>query len=73
MLLSTFGVDEYVVNKDYDKLIQLIHKHLVHEIHEISRGISESKRHHSELKLSVTGDKGCLWDVAFPKLELVIS
>ena len=33
----------------------------------------QSKRHHCELKLPVSGDKGCLWDIALPNLELEIS
>jgi hypothetical protein len=39
MFLNTLGVDKYVVDKDYDKLIQLIHKYFVHEVHKIGRGI----------------------------------
>jgi len=39
----------------------------------VNKCIGESKRHHGELKLPVTGDKSCLWDVAFSNLELKIS
>jgi hypothetical protein len=34
MIFATLGVDKDVVNEDYDKLIQLLHKYLIHEIHE---------------------------------------
>jgi hypothetical protein len=34
MILVTLGVDKDVVNEDYDKLIQLFHKYLIHKIHE---------------------------------------
>jgi hypothetical protein len=34
MTLATFGVDQDVVNEDYNKLIQLFHKYLIHKIHE---------------------------------------
>jgi hypothetical protein len=40
MFLNTLGVDKYIVDKDYDELIQLVHKYLVHEVHKIGRGIS---------------------------------
>ena len=62
VFLNTLGVNKYVVDKDF-----------VHEIYEICRCIGESKRHYGKLKLSVSGDKGCLWDVAFSYLELEIS
>jgi hypothetical protein len=34
MIFSTLGVDKDVVDEDYDKLIQLFHKYLIHEVHE---------------------------------------
>ena len=39
MLLFRLGIDQDVVNENNDKLIQEIHKNLIHEIHEISGGI----------------------------------
>jgi hypothetical protein len=69
MLLHTLGVSKYVVNEDYDKLVQLFHKHLIHEVHKIRGCVGESKGHHCELILPVTGDKDGLGDVAFPNLE----
>jgi hypothetical protein len=34
MVFAVLGVDKDVVNEDHDKLIQLFHKHFVHEVHE---------------------------------------
>jgi hypothetical protein len=34
MVFVVLGVDKDVVNEDYDKLIQLFHKYLIHEVHE---------------------------------------
>jgi hypothetical protein len=34
MIFATLGVDKDVVNEDYDKLIQLFHKYLIHKVHE---------------------------------------
>jgi hypothetical protein len=73
MLLHTLGVNKYVVNENYDKLVQLVHKHLIHGVHKIRWCVGESEGHHCELILPVTGDKGGLWDIAFPNLELVVS
>jgi hypothetical protein len=33
MVFAVLGVDKDVVNEDHDKLIQLFHKHFVHEVH----------------------------------------
>jgi hypothetical protein len=33
MIFATLAVDKDVVNEDYDKLIQLFHKYLIHKIH----------------------------------------
>jgi hypothetical protein len=73
VFLHALGVNKYVVNKDYDKLVQLFHKHLIHEVHEVHWCIGESNGHHCELILPVASDKGSLGDVTFPNLELVVS
>jgi hypothetical protein len=72
MFFHNLGVNKYVVNEDYDKLVQLFHKHLIHEVHKICWCVGEPKGHHCELVLPVTSDKGGLRDVTFPNLELVV-
>jgi hypothetical protein len=72
MFFHTLGVNEYVVNENYDKLVHLFHEHLIHEVHKICGCVGEYKGHHCELILPVTGDKGGLRDVTFPNLELVV-
>jgi hypothetical protein len=39
MFFYTSGVDKDVIDEDNDKLIQLLHEHLVHEVHEVGGGI----------------------------------
>ena len=34
MIFVTLGVDKDVINEDYNKLVQLFHKYLIHEVHE---------------------------------------
>jgi hypothetical protein len=41
MLLFTLGIDQDVINKDHDKLVQLQHEYGVHQVHEMSRSIGE--------------------------------
>ena len=41
LLLFLFGLgeDEYVVDEDDDKLVQVFHEDFVHEVHEVGWGI----------------------------------
>jgi hypothetical protein len=43
MLFLTLRKDQDVVNEDYDKLIQLFHKNRVHQVHEVSGGVGQTK------------------------------
>jgi flagellar biosynthesis protein FlhB len=46
MLLRFFliiGVYQYVINKYHDKLVQLQHEHIIHQVHETCKCIGESK------------------------------
>jgi hypothetical protein len=39
MLFFRLGVNKNVINEDNNKLIQKLHENVIHEIHEIGRGI----------------------------------
>jgi hypothetical protein len=43
MLFFTLRIDQYVINEDHDKLVQLWHEYGVHQVHEMCRSIGESK------------------------------
>jgi hypothetical protein len=43
MLFFTLGIDQDIVNKDNDKLVQLWHEYEVHQVHEMCGSIGESK------------------------------
>jgi hypothetical protein len=45
MLFFTLEIDQDVVNKGNDKLVQLWHEYELHQVHEMYRSISESKRY----------------------------
>jgi hypothetical protein len=53
MLFFHLGVNQNVVDENHDKLIQVLHEHLIHEIHEIGRGIRKSEGHHGILVESI--------------------
>jgi hypothetical protein len=46
MFFLTLRVDQYVIDEHHDELVQILHKKLVHHIHKVCWGISQSKRHH---------------------------
>jgi hypothetical protein len=46
MLFLIFGIDKDIIDKDHNKFVELRHKHGVHEVHEVGRGIRETKGDH---------------------------
>src|SRR5512141_2738955 len=73
MLFFCLGVNKHVINKHHDKLIQIFHKHFVHQVHEKGWGISESKRHNGTFEQTIPGRKGGLWCILLTDSKLVIS
>jgi hypothetical protein len=43
MLFLVLGVDQDIINEHHDKLIQILHKDLVHQVHEVGRCIGQTK------------------------------
>jgi hypothetical protein len=41
MLFLILRIDQDVINKDHDKLVELCHEYRVHQVHEVSRGIGQ--------------------------------
>jgi hypothetical protein len=73
MLFLTLRKDQDVINEDHDKLVQLFHKNRVHQVHEVSGGVGQSKRHHQILVKTVLGGESSLWDIFFTDLDLMIA
>jgi hypothetical protein len=73
MLFFILGVDQDVINEHHDKLVQLRHEYGVHRVHEMCRGIGESKRHNQILIQCIPGGECSLRDVFRVNLDLVIT
>ena len=73
MLLLKLGVDQDVVNKDHNKLIQIGMEYLMHDIHECCRCIRQPKGHHYELEMPIPHPKRCLMDISLPNSQLMIT
>jgi hypothetical protein len=63
MLIFILGIDQDVVNKDNDKLVQLRHLYRVHKAHEICRSIGEPKQHNQILIQLVPGGESGLRNI----------
>ena len=48
MLFLILGIDKNVVDEHYDEFVKFGHEYRIHEIHEVGRGIGESKGHDQE-------------------------
>ena len=73
MLLFILGVDQDVVNKDHNKLIQIELEYPMHEIHECCWHIRQPKGHHCELEMSISCPKRWLRDISLPNSQLMVS
>jgi hypothetical protein len=73
MLFLTLRKYQDVVNEDHDKLVQLFHENRVHQVHEVSGGVGQSKRHHQILVKTVLGGESSLWHIFFTDLDLMIA
>ena len=56
-------IDKDVVYEHHYKLVQIRSENPVHKAHEGCRSVSETKRHHCELIMTIPGSKCCLRNV----------
>jgi hypothetical protein len=73
MLLFILGVDQYVINEDHDKLVQLQHEYRVHQVHEMCRSIGESTRHNQILIQPIPGGECSLKNIFQTDLDLMTT
>jgi hypothetical protein len=73
MLFLTFRKDQDVIYEDHNKLVELFHENRVHQVHEVSGGVGQTKRHHQILIKTISGGESSLWDIFFMDLDLMIA
>ena len=54
VLFHTLRIHQYIINEDYYELIHIWSKHSIHQIHESSWCISQPKRHHQKLIMTIS-------------------
>jgi hypothetical protein len=73
MFFLALGIDENIIDKDYDKFVKLHHKHRVHEVHEVSWGIRETKGHYQEFVKTITSGESGFRNVARSNFDFMIT
>jgi hypothetical protein len=66
------GVNQNVVNEHYEKLVEILHEHFIHEVHKIGGGIGQPKRHHGVFIQSVTGGESGFGDIRLSYFQLMV-
>jgi hypothetical protein len=62
-----------VINEYHDKLIQLSHEYIIHQVHEMCGSIGKSKRHKQILIQVVPSGECHFGDVFLADLDLMIT
>jgi hypothetical protein len=73
MLFFILGVDQDVINKDHDKLVQLLHEYGVHQVHEMCRSIVESKQYNQIFIQPIPSGESSLRNVFRMDIDLMIT
>ena len=73
MFLLTLGIDENVVNEDYDKFVQIGFAHSVQEIHENRWCVSKTIWHDQKLVMAILSSKCSFGYVHLLDTELMVS
>ena len=73
MLPLLLGIDQNVIHKDHDKLIQIGLEYPMHEVHECCWGIRQSKGHHCKLKVPIMRPERCLRDICLSNPQLMVT
>ncbi|KAM0004882.1 hypothetical protein Hdeb2414_s0226g00840021 [Helianthus debilis subsp. tardiflorus] len=73
MIGSRFRINEDIINEDDHEAIQVRLTNTIHEIHEHSGCVGQTKRHNHELVMSIASAKSGFWNVLFEDSKLVIT
>jgi hypothetical protein len=65
LMLLYLGLDENVIKKFYEKIVQIMFEHSIHQAHKICWCIGQPKWHHYKLIMAILYPQGCLAYVFF--------
>jgi hypothetical protein len=73
MLLLTLGIYEDIIDEHHHKLVEVVHEHTIHQVHEERWRIRQTEGHDCILIKPILGDECCLRYVRRSDLELMIT
>ena len=73
VLLFGLEIDQDIINKNHDKLIEVWRKDVIHQVHEYRRSTGNSEWHNKELEMSTSHLKGSLRYILSFHPHLVIT
>ena len=73
MIFECLGIYQDVIQGHYNKVVQVIGKHVVHQVHKRRWGIRHSKWNQQKLVQTPTSFERCFGYVFFPQRYLPIS
>jgi hypothetical protein len=73
LFFLTLRKDQDVIYEDHNKLVQLFHENRVHEVHEVSGSVGQTKRFHKIFINTISSGESSLRDIFFTDLDLMIA
>jgi hypothetical protein len=73
MFFLAVWIDQHVINEDHDKLVQLCHEYIVHQVHEMRGGVGQPEKHHQTLIEAISGGESDFGNIFFMDLDLMIT
>jgi hypothetical protein len=65
MFFFMLSANQYIIYEHYEELVQTLHKVLVHQIHIVGWGFSQSKRPQGMLVQTIPRNEGSLQKITF--------
>jgi hypothetical protein len=62
-----------IINEYDNKLIEILHEYLVHQVHEVRWSVGQDKRHHSELIPPISICECCFWYILNSDFQLMVT
>ena len=73
MIFDCLRIYQDVVLEDNDKVVQVVNKYVIHQVHKLCRGIGDSKRNNKELVQAPTSFEHYLRNILFLERYLPIA
>jgi hypothetical protein len=73
VLFLILRIHNDIIDKHHYELVQVVHEHAIHQVHEERWCIRQTEGHNDVLIKLILGDECRLWYVRRPDLELMVT